>query len=250
MRCLSSKSQAVRAVCNELPPVALLAGGLATRLRPATDMAPKSLLQVAGKPFLAHQLRLLAQEGARDVVICCGHFGEQIEHFAGDGAEFGCRVRYCFDGDSLLGTGGALRHALPMLGDVFFVMYGDSYLPVNFRAVHERFKALQQPALMTVFRNQGRWNKSNVIFRKGRVVLYEKTLPLAEMEYIDYGLGVLTAACLSSWWENEVFDLGDVYGRLARERRLAGFEATERFYEIGSHAGRAAAEKFLNGVTV
>src|SRR5580698_9728890 len=116
------------AMRSALPSLALLAGGLAKRMRPLTESVPKSLLEVDGEPFLAHQLRLLAEQGVKDIVVCCGHLGEQIESFAGDGSRFGCRVRYSYDGDALLGTGGALRRALPLLGESFFVMYGDSYL--------------------------------------------------------------------------------------------------------------------------
>src|ERR1700752_5474434 len=116
---------------SALPPLALLAVGLATRMRPLTESVPKSLLRVGGEPFLAHQLRLLAEQGISHIVICCGYLGKQIEDFAGNGSRFGCAIRYSYDGDTLLGTGGALRRALPLLGPSFFVLYGDSSLLSN-----------------------------------------------------------------------------------------------------------------------
>jgi MurNAc alpha-1-phosphate uridylyltransferase len=135
---------------ERMPPLALLAGGLATRLRPVTETIPKSMVQVAGEPFICHQLRVLAREGVSDLVICTGYLGGQIESFVGDGSRFACHVRYSADGDKPLGTGGALRRALPLLGEHFLVMYGDSYLVTPIRPVYEAFRRSRMPALMTV----------------------------------------------------------------------------------------------------
>ena len=155
-------------------PVAILAGGLATRLRPITQTIPKALIEVAGKPFIDHQLRYLKKQGIRQVVLCIGYLGEMIQEVVGDGSAFGLHVTYSPDGRVLLGTGGALRQALPVLGEDFFVLYGDSYLPVNFLAVQEAYKASKKPALMTVLLNGDRWDKSNVVFEGGRLVEYNK----------------------------------------------------------------------------
>src|SRR3984957_7675836 len=176
------------AMSRSLPPLALLAGGLATRMHPLTERVPKSLLQIDGEPFLAHQLRLLVEKGVKDIGICCGHLGERLKVFAGDGSRFGCNNRYSYDGDVLLGTGGALRRALPLLGESFFVMYGDSYLLADPERAWKTFLASGQPALMTVFRNNGRWDASNVEMQEGRIVHYDKLGRIPAMRHIDYGL--------------------------------------------------------------
>lgn len=226
-------------------PVAILAGGLATRLRPVTEKIPKALIQVAGQPFLAQQLRLLKNAGIRKTVLCVGHRGEMIEDEFGDGRSFGMELSYSFDGPVLLGTGGALRKALPLLGPTFFVLYGDSYLPIDYAAPARAFIASGKRGLMTVFRNEGQWDTSNVLFRNGAIESYTKKNPSPEMRHIDYGLGVLSAAAVSSWPDGERFDLADVYQQLIAQGELAGHEVTQRFYEIGSPAGLAELDALL-----
>jgi NDP-sugar pyrophosphorylase family protein len=227
-------------------PVAILAGGLATRMRPVTERIPKALIEVAGRPFIEHQLTLLRREGVARVVLCVGFLGEMIEASVGDGARFGLKVSYSFDGARLLGTGGALRHALPMLGEQFFVLYGDSYLDIAYAPVQAAFRSSGKPTLMTVFRNEGRWDTSNVLFDGERVVRYDKRHPSAEMKFIDYGLGILNGDVLRAT-RDEAFDLSDLYAALARDGRLAGYEATTRFYEIGTPSGLAEADGYLRG---
>lgn len=224
-------------------PVALLAGGLATRLRPITETIPKALVPVAGEPFLAHQLRLLHSQGLRRVVLCAGYLGEMIERDFGDGAAFGMELEYSFDGPTLLGTGGALRRALPLLGETFIVLYGDSYLPIDYAAVADAFVASGQPGLMTVFHNQGQWDTSNVVFADGTIRHYNKKELTPEMQHIDYGLGILRAGTLAG--REEAFDVADVYRELSRAGQLAGYEVRERFYEIGSHSGLAELDDLL-----
>ena len=219
------------------PALALLAGGLATRLRPLTLAMPKSMVAVAGEPFIAHQLRLLTSQGINKIVICVGYLGEQIEAYVGDGAAFGCNVRYSFDGDRSLGTGGALRKALPLLGDPFAVMYGDSYLPTPFAPILTAFGRAGRPGLMTVCRNVGQWDISNVEFVNGVILRYDKVDRTPAMLHIDYGLGVLSASALQNWTATDPLDLADLYSDMVRRGRLAGFEVHERFYEIGSPAG-------------
>jgi len=227
-------------------PVAILAGGLATRMRPLTERIPKALIEVAGRPFVEHQLELLQREGVRRVVLCVGYLGEMVRDCVGDGARFGLSVSYSFDGECLLGTGGALRRALPLLGPDFFVLYGDSYLDIDYAPVQTAYRDSGKPALMTVFRNEGRWDTSNVLFDGKTVIRYDKRHPVAEMKFIDYGLGVLSGDLISGA-ENEAFDLSDLYATLASEGRLAGFEATTRFYEIGTPSGLAEADSHLRG---
>jgi len=227
--------------------VAILAGGLATRLRPISEGIPKSLLEVAGRPFIHWQLDLLREQGVDDVTLCVGHLGEQVEAEVGDGAAHGLRVRYSRDGVPLLGTGGALRRALPLLGDPFFVLYGDSYLPVDFGAVWRSFRESGRPALMTVLRNLGRWDESNALYRDGLVLEYDKRTPRPEMEYIDFGLGIFSARVLAEHPAGTPFDLSDVYQALSLSGDLAGHEVEERFYEIGSPQGLAETAELLRG---
>jgi len=233
---------------SALPSLALLAGGLAKRMRPLTESVPKSLLEVDGEPFLAHQLRLLAEQGVKDIVVCCGHLGEQIESFAGDGSRFGCRVRYSYDGDALLGTGGALRRALPLLGESFFVMYGDSYLLADPARAWKAFLAFRQPALMTVFKNDDRLDASNIEMRDGRILIYDKRWRTPGMRYIDYGLSLMQASVLKSWADREPFDLATVMAGVAADGKLAAHEVHGRFYEIGSPEGFRATEEMLRAL--
>jgi len=223
-------------------PVAILAGGLATRLGPLTEKAPKSMLPVGGEPFIAHQLRLLRRSGIQHVILCVGHMGEKIEEFVGDGRGFGMRVEYSYDGASLLGTAGAIRNALPRLGRKFFVLYGDSYLPCDYAAVERAFAEQGKLGLMTVFHNEGRWDTSNVEFEDGRILVYSKKNRNDRMRYIDYGLGVFEAAAFE---QTRASDLADVYSELQRAGQLAAFEVGERFYEIGSPAGLEELEALL-----
>jgi MurNAc alpha-1-phosphate uridylyltransferase len=228
-------------------PVAILAGGLATRLRPATEKVPKSLLPIAGRPFIHWQLGLLAQQGINEVVMCIGHLGEQIQAAVGDGSAFGVTVRYSFDGDTLQGTGGALRRALPMLGAAFFVLYGDSYLRCSFAAAQTTYEASAALGLMTVLCNQDRWEKSNVLLREGKVAEYDKRSPRPGMRHIDYGLSILSIQALQRTPANAVFDLADLYGELASRGELAALTVKQRFYEVGSVAGIEATESYLTG---
>jgi len=229
-------------------PVAILAGGLATRLRPVTEEIPKALVDVAGQPFIVRQIRYLQGQGISRVVLCVGYRGEQVEVAVGNGAGLGLEVRYSFDGEPLLGTGGALRRALPLLGDAFFVLYGDSFLPIDFSQVEQAYLASGKPALMTVLRNGNRWDQSNADFEGGVVRAYEKRAPRPEMAHIDYGLSVLSARVFTNYTDGDVFDLADVFQHLSATGRLAGFEVFQRFYEIGSHAGLAeTADYFLKG---
>jgi NDP-sugar pyrophosphorylase family protein len=226
-------------------PVAILAGGLATRLRPITEKIPKSLVPVAGKPFLAHQLALLHSRGIRRAVLCVGYLGEMIQHDFGNGSAYGLQLDYSFDGPKLLGTGGAVKQALPLLGDEFFVLYGDSYLPLEYRPVAEFFHRSGKPGCMTVYRNQGRYDTSNVVFRDGEIAVYDKKNRRPEMRHIDYGLSLFKASVFNSYPPDQPFDLAAVMGKLVQEKQLAGYEVPERFYEMGSPAGLAELEKIL-----
>jgi NDP-sugar pyrophosphorylase family protein len=230
--------------------VAILAGGLATRLRPITETVPKSLLEVNGEPFAMHQLRLLQSKGIRRVVFCVAHLGELIQRAVGDGAALGLQVDYSFDGPVLLGTAGAVRNALPKLGDSFFVMYGDSYLPCDYAAIARKFESSSMRrrdvfGMMTVFRNEGKWDTSNVEFEAGTIEAYSKTNRTPRMRYIDYGLGVFRAEAFQELPASKPCDLTELYGDLLRRKQLAAFEVQERFYEIGSPEGLKETAEFL-----
>jgi NDP-sugar pyrophosphorylase family protein len=227
-------------------PIAILAGGLATRLRPVTETIPKALIEIAGEPFLAHQLRLLRAAGYERVVMCAGYLGEMVREFAGDGAAFGLHVDYSFDGPRLLGTAGALVRALPLLGDRFSVIYGDSYLPCDYAAAERAFADSGRLGLMTVYRNEGRWDSSNVEFDGARVVRYDKANRTPAMRHIDYGLGMLRREALAGVPPDQPYDLAGVYQDLVRRGELAAWESPDRFYEIGSHEGIADLTEFLS----
>jgi len=226
-------------------PVAILAGGLATRLHPITEKIPKLLVEVAGEPFFSHQLRLLKKNGLTRIVLCVGYLGEMIVEQYGNGAQWGVSIDYSFDGDKLLGTGGALVRALPKLGDAFYVLYGDSYLPIDYQAIGRAFLASGKLGLMTVFENREAYDASNVWFEGGQIKLYDKQNKIPQMHHIDYGLGLFRAAAFGCCPRDSIVDLAAVQGELARRGELVGYEITQRFYEIGSHAGLKELDELL-----
>jgi NDP-sugar pyrophosphorylase family protein len=229
----------------------ILAGGLGTRMRPMTEAMPKALLPVLGRPFADWQLGQLAEQGVERVVYCVGYRADELAAHVGDGSRFGLSVDYSDDGPQLLGTAGAIRLALDrgMLDDAFFLLYGDSYLPVRFAEVEEAWTRAGAPALMTVLRNESRWDRSNCIYRDGRVVLYDKSRPAdrrSEMRWIDYGLSVLTRSAVGDRVPRSAFaDLAEVQRDLSVAGALAGMEVHERFYEAGSVAGLRELEEYL-----
>jgi NDP-sugar pyrophosphorylase family protein len=229
-------------------PVAVLAGGLGTRMAKRTGpRLPKALLEVAGRPFIDFKLAQLAAEGATRVVMLLGHGAEAIVEHVGDGAAYGLGIEVLSDGEVLLGTGGAVRRALSQLGDVFWVTYGDTYLSVPMSEVEEAFRRAGRKGLMTVLRNRDAWDPSNAVFREGLVAEYRKGAPPGTYEYIDYGMSILTAGAFASFPPGTAFDLGEVLQSLIADRELTGFEVAERFYEIGSEAGFQETAGHLRG---
>ena len=228
---------------DELPPVCILAGGLGTRLGERVRDTPKPLLEVAGEPFLIHQLRLLAAHGASEVVLCVGYRGEQIQSQIGEHS-CGIHIGYSFDGPALDGTLGAVRRALPLLGERFLVLYGDTYLRIDYARAASNWLQSGLSAMMTVLRNEGRWDTSNVRFEDGRVIAYDKARPTPDMRWIDYGLGGLTRDALAAADPDEP-DLAHLYQRLAAQGELFGYEASERFYEIGTPSALRETDDFL-----
>lgn len=230
---------------QQMLPVVILAGGLATRLRPLTETIPKALVDVAGEPFVAHQLRLLGRQGIKKVVMCVGYLGEMVRDFIGDGSSLGLEVEFVFDGERLLGTGGAIKKALPLLGDRFFVLYGDSYLECDYQTVQTAFVHSGKQALMTVFFNDGQWDNSNVDFRDGVIRDYNKKNQTQRMRHIDYGLGVFHARSFDVVASNQPYDLYELYRYLLRQGELAALEIHQRFYEIGSFQGLEELRRYL-----
>jgi|SRR5579863_1739177 len=227
-------------------PVAIIAGGLGTRMRSVASDVPKALIPVNGEAFMIHQLRLLRAQGIERVVLCVGHKGEMIRESIGNGRLFGLQVEYAFDGSTLLGTAGAVRKARPLLGETFFVLYGDSYLPCDFVRVETEFRRSQKLALMTVFQNEGRWDTSNVEFVGGKILKYDKTHRTPQMRHIDYGLGLFRACAFDRIPDGQFFDLVDLYQELLRDGELAAFEVDQRFYEIGSPQGLREISEYLS----
>jgi len=218
-------------------PIVILAGGLATRLRPVTEKIPKALVDVGGKPFIYHQLRLLRSHGIRRVIVSAWYRGDMIREYVGKGEQFGMDVEYIFDGDLPLGTAGAIRKALPLLDAPFFVLYGDSYLPCDYSAIQTHFVAGGLSALMTVFRNLGKWDTSNVEMADGKIICYDKFNKSPRMEYIDYGLGVFHPEAFHNLQDGQPADLAEIYQKQVEEKQLLAYDVPERFYEIGSFEG-------------
>lgn len=223
----------------------LLAGGKATRLRPVTETIPKSLLEVAGKPFIDHQIDLIKKNNITNVTVCIGYLGVQLREYAGDGSRYGLKIDYSFDGETLLGTGGTIKNAFPLLDDKFFVMYGDSYLTADFQKVSDYFLSKNKAGLMTVYKNENKWDKSNIEFMKGDIVRYDKKVTDYKMNYIDYGLGILTKKAFDDFKDENIFDLESVYQVLITKHELLGYEVSERFYEIGSFKGLEETQIFI-----
>lgn len=234
----------------------ILAGGLGTRMQPLTNHYPKALIEVEGLPFVHHQLTWLSAHGVTQAILCIGYRGEMIRDYVGDGRRWDLRVRYVDEGKELRGTAGALRLALDeaQLEESFLFTYGDSFLPIDFAEVYQHFQNCGQPALMTVFHNEGKWDTSNVIFDEtsGQVTLYDKerkSRPASDFAFIDYGLSVLRRDVVEDFVAAASpparSDMAQVFTRLSQSGLLAGLEVTQRFYEIGSFTGLEELADFL-----
>jgi MurNAc alpha-1-phosphate uridylyltransferase len=225
--------------------VAILAGGLATRLRPLTTATPKSLVMVHGKPFLTYQLDFLRKGGIEDIVLCVGHLREQIESYYRDGSEFGVRIRYSKEEGPLLGTAGALRNAFPLLDNTFFVIYGDSYVFLDFAEIWRFFHRFEKSALMVVYKNENRYDRSNVSINGNFVQIYNKTEQTPDMVYIDYGVSLLRKTVLESIPENKYLSLETVFSSLIAHKELLSYPTNQRFYEIGSKEGLKEFQNYI-----
>jgi len=225
----------------------ILAGGLATRLRPVTEKIPKLMIKICGKPFLEYQIELLKDNGIFDVVLCLGYLGFQIKEYFGDGKRFGVEIKYSEDGEKLLGTAGALKKAERYLKDQFFLLYGDSYLPFDYQEIERYFDPQDFGAMMVVYKNENRFDRSNVVVENGEIKVYDKKNQTKDMVYIDSGLSILRKEVLKMIPENSFFDLEKLYQKLIEEKKLAAYETKQRFFEIGSFAGLEEFENLIKG---
>ena len=230
---------------NKRLPIAILAGGMGTRISSITQQLPKAMVSIAGEPFIAHQLKLLAHHKFTDVVICVGYHSEPLIDFVKEGSAFGLMVTYVHDGEKLLGTGGAIKAAFPVLSENFFVMYGDSYLRCDYAAVQKTYENSKKLGLMTVYKNHDQFDSSNVEYDGKMICHYNKKNKTPAMHYIDYGLNVFSKKAFLSFADRSEFDLAEVQEYLASAHELSAYEAKERFYEIGSYDGIKALENKL-----
>lgn len=226
--------------------IVILAGGKATRLYPLTKNIPKSMIKILGKPFLSYQLDLLKINKIKNIVLCLGTFSNQIIDYFGDGKRYEISIKYSVEEpNKLLGTAGALKKAEKILDDEFFVMYGDSYLPINFEIIFQEFKKSGKSALMTVYRNNNQFDKSNVDINDNIVVVYDKSDNSHNLKYIDYGLLVLKKSVLDIIPSNEFINLNYLICNLIEKKELASFEVSQRFYEIGTISGVNDFENYI-----
>ncbi len=223
-----------------------MAGGLATRLRPITEKIPKGLVEIDGKPFLEYQIKLLKKYEIKDIILCIGYKGEMIEEYFGDGENFGVKISYSKESKPL-GTGGAIRKAFNKLGKNFIVMYGDAYLNFDYKDIISFYEKSKGTAVLSVYKNKGKYDSSNVILDNNGKVLYDKSNPSSNMEYIDYGLSVLNKDLVKKYIPSQGFyDLADFYNEISKKELLLGYEVKERFYEIGSFGGLDEFKKYIN----
>ena len=227
--------------------VAILAGGLATRLEALTRERPKSMVRVWGKPFLSYQLELLRRQGIEDIVLCTGHLGQQIESYFGNGRKHGVSIKYSIE-DRLLGTAGALKHAESLLADTFFTLYGDSYLFLDFAAAMHYFQSRNKLALMTVYKNHNRYDRSNTVIRGDLVQKFSKREKTGDMVYIEYGANIFSKKALSMVPGDCFYPLDELFSQLIAMGQLLAFELSARFYEIGSPQGLMEFTEYMRRV--
>jgi N-acetyl-alpha-D-muramate 1-phosphate uridylyltransferase len=228
----------------ELYPIAIIAGGLATRLRPDYKNIPKSMIPISGEPFVKHQLQLLKKNGFENIIFCLGYMGEIIENFIKINNYFGMeKIRFSYDEENMSGTGYAVKHAMKLLDDNFFVIYGDSYLVTNYQKVQQKFVEKNKLALMTVYKNENKYGKSNVEFQNDQIISYDKINRTDKMQHIDFGCGVFNKKAFDRF--SNKFDLYDVYKKMLQEKQLSAYTSNSRFYEVGSFQGIRELENYF-----
>jgi len=231
-------------------PIVILAGGLATRLGSLTAEVPKSLIEINGRPFIEWQMNKLVNAGYSHFVLCLSHKSNLIRNYLGDGSRWGVDIQYSLDGEIQLGTGGAVKKALPLLGQKFAVIYGDSYLPINYSEIESEFLLSGKKGLMTLYENTNKFDQSNVEYSNGSIHSYDKIMRNSRMRHIDYGLTYLRTEAFQDFEESFSFDLSEIYFQLLNSEELRGFEVFERFYEIGSRQGIEDFSEYLRKVSL
>jgi NDP-sugar pyrophosphorylase family protein len=227
-------------------PVVILAGGIGSRLGKLTKKIPKALIKINGKPFIYYQLKLLSKTGFKEVILCVGYLGDQIKKYVGDGKKFNLNVKYSFE-KKLLGTGGAVKNAFSLIKKDFFIMYGDTYLPVNLIKIQEKYIRLKSKSLITIYENHNKLDKSNVFFN-GKSIIYNKNNYLKKMKYIEYGVSIFSKKIFKYFNNKKKFDLSDVFYFLSKKKLLNYYVVKKRFYEIGSISGLKDSKKYLKGI--
>ncbi|MFA5075465.1 MAG: sugar phosphate nucleotidyltransferase [Candidatus Babeliales bacterium] len=226
--------------------IVIIAGGLATRLRPISLQISKSMIDVAGKPFLQYQIELLKKHDIKDIVLCVGHLSEQIENYFGSGQNFGVNIQYSYEKEELLGTGGALKQAAKLLQNDFFVMWGDSYLLLDYQDIWNSYKTSNYESLMVVYKNYNQGDKSNVLVQDNKVILYDKWSSRSDLIYIDNGLSILNKKILEFIPDKQVFALENIFKQLAFEQKIYAYITEQKFYEIGSFSGLENFKKLVS----
>ena len=226
--------------------VAILAGGRGTRLKPITNKVPKSLIAVCGRPFLEYQLDFFKKSGVRDIVLCVGYLGEQIVNHFGNGRKFGVNITYSYDGEQLLGTAGALKNATRLLDGEFFVIYGDSYLFLDFATIMSYFHRFDKLGLMVVYKNYDRYGRSNVVIEDNLVTQYSTKDKTEGMVYIDYGVSVLRKKALELVPQNQHYSLEELLARPIKQKELLAYKVNKGFYQIGSLEGLNEFKRYIS----
>ena len=231
--------------------VVVFMGGLGTRLGVAYRDAPKSMVDVHGKPFFHYPLQVLKRQGFRRFVFCVGFKADPIQKYFEDGKKYQIQIRYVHDGEQPVGTGGALKRALPLLDENVMAIYGDSYIDFEYTKLIDQYDHLKRSddiaAVMSVMKNKGRWGKSNASLKANGRLRYDKGHPSADMEYIDFGATVLNKQAVANRLQDGYCDLADTYKELGDQDRLGGFEVKERFYDIGTPESLQEFRNFITG---
>ena len=226
--------------------ILIICGGLGTRLYPITKNLPKSLIEINNRPFIYWQLKYIEQQGFKDIHLCLGNMGEMVEEAVKKFKLINLNITFSYDGDKLLGTGGAIVNALSNVTDDLFIQYGDSYLPVNYKKIQNSYLSNDKKILMSIIKNNNKWDKSNVIYKDSKLLEYNKKNYSDNMEYIDYGLSIVSKTIFESYNQKETIDLADIFQKASINSQIIGYEVSEKFYEIGSKEGIKDFKEYLN----
>lgn len=228
--------------------VYVLAGGLGTRLGKLTKKTPKIMVKINSIPFIDYQLSHFYDNGITNIIYCLGHYQDQVCDYIESKKISKIKIQYAFETDQLLGTGGAIKNALHLAEDKFIVQYGDSFLPIKYADIYNHFIRSNKSALMTIYKNKHKHDRSNIYFNGKKIMDYEKlSNHNIKYEYIDYGCSLFKKKVFSDIKEKE-FDLSNVFKKLVHDDDLDHFTTMHRFYEIGSHSGIKEFQIYLDSI--